>query len=539
MAGVGGMRAWWIAWVAAAGLASCAGCGGSSDNACTIDTDCEAGEVCGADGRCRPRGQDDGGLDGAGHPGDGDFESGDAHGGDAGGEIVDGQDAGAADADGGRPEDAGADAGPADGGDGGADEGPADGGDATGADSGMLVDCDGELVDLQTDPSHCGGCHIRCASGVSCLGGVCQVTCLPDEASLVADPVIDKDQTAIHAITVGGVNLVEANGGYYIIGTCTGADDELQNVISRGSDGSTLHAPGTCPGAPFSISYAGTNPLRVSITVGPLPVDYKGLSVPFDPHQAYFTDFRFSGSGYLVGCADTWSSRTGSGGPYTSIPQPCTIPGHGSVGLARVTAVPDGLWAQIQGPHATIRRVVLSSNLRELFFVRHPYTHNVELSWGIEPLSSSHLPAGSVYHLEEDLYILEPASGGASSARLVSFQLPVSGAPGSTLPAKVTLCNDGSTTWAEPADHVGGTRLGALPTNAITWVPGASGGYSNGATDQRIFVGAPVEPGATVTFDFGLALPQAAGSQLFHARMVHDGVAWFGPDIPVEIQVEP
>lgn len=117
--------------------------------------------------------------------------------------------------------------------------------------------------------------------------------------------------------------------------------------------------------------------------------------------------------------------------------------------------------------------------------------------------------------------------------------MPASGAPGSTAPAKVTLCNDGSTTWIEPADHIGGTRLGALSTNAILWVPGASGGYSNGVTDQRLFVGAPVAPGTTVTFDFGLSLPQAAGSHLFHGRMVHDGVGWFGPEISATIQAGP
>lgn len=405
---------------------------------------------------------------------------------------------------------------------------------------GELVDCNGEWVDLQTSTFHCGKCNRRCGPSISCEGGECRVDCQPDESILVENPVINKDSTAIHSITVNGVNLVEANGGYYIIGTCTGADDEDHNVISRGSDGSTLHAPGTCPGAPFSISYTGTNPLRISITVGPLPVDYKGLSVPFDPHRDYFTDFSFSGSTYHVGCANSWSERSGSGGPFTSIPQPCTIPGHGNVGLARVTVDPNNMRGEIQGPHATIRRVVLSSNLSQLFFVRHPYTHNVEFSWGTEPLSTSHLPAGSVYHLEEELYILEPgASGSTSDSLLVSYELPPSGTPGSTLPAVVTMCNNGSTTWVEPSDNIGGIRLGALPSNSILWSPGASGGYSNGVNDARIYVGAPVDPGTSVNFLFNLLLPSSPGNHLFSAQMVHDGVSWFGPEVSAEVQVAP
>ena len=402
-----------------------------------------------------------------------------------------------------------------------------------------LTECNGARVDLRTDPSHCGRCDRRCGPDVPCTGGACSVDCVPSASSLVADPVIRRDATAIHSIVVDGVNLIEANGGYYVIGTCTGADDENHNVISRGSDGATLHAPGSCPGAPFSIAYSGTNPLRVSITVGPLPVDYKGLSVPFDPHRDYFTDFGFSGSGYSVGCADGWSSRSGSGGPFTSIPQPCVIPGHGSVGLARVTGAPDGMWAEIRGPHATVRRVIISSNLSEVFFVRHPYTHNVELSWGTEPLSRSLLPAGSVYSLEEELHILDPAASAVSSSRLVSYDVPSSAAGGDTVPASVTMCNDGSLSWIEPSDGVGGTRLGALASNALEWVPGPSGGYSNGLDDQRIFLGAPVAPGTVVTFELGLRPPVSPGSYALGARMVQDGVAWFGPEVRAEVRASP
>lgn len=182
-----------------------------------------------------------------------------------------------------------------------------------------------------------------------------QAACGEDALSLAQPEVgsaaitVDYDATGLHLLEWNGVNLLEGTGGYYIIGTCTGADDEFSNVISNGSDGQTLHAPGACPGAPFSLSITGTNPMRVSIQIGPLPVAYAGLSVPFDPKQTLFESFAFSSSGYVVGCGASWSPRTGSGARFDTIPQPCTIPGHGAVGVARVTSVPDGMWAEITG----------------------------------------------------------------------------------------------------------------------------------------------------------------------------------------------
>ncbi|MFC1888785.1 hypothetical protein ACFL4G_03405 [Thermodesulfobacteriota bacterium] len=215
---------------------------------------------------------------------------------------------------------------------------------------------------------------------------------------------VSYDATGIHSIVWDGVDILEGVGGYYIIGTCTGEDIQNQTVISLGSDGQTLHAPGVCPGAPFSIDFSGDNPLHVNIQIGPLPVDYRGLSVPFDPKMDYFDDFLFSGEGYLVGCANTWSPRSGSGGPFSSIPQPCVIPGHGNVGLARVTDPGPGWWGEISGSVVRVRRTILSGNIQEAYFINHPYTHNMELSFNTEPISQHILPAGSTYTLEEELF---------------------------------------------------------------------------------------------------------------------------------------
>jgi len=221
------------------------------------------------------------------------------------------------------------------------------------------------------------------------------------------------DATGIHAIELGGVNLFEGVGGYYIIGTCSGADDPGQNVISKGGDGRTLHAPGQCPGAPYSIAVRGDNPMRVSITVGPLPVAYKSISVPLDPAKRLFDRLAISGDRYEVGCGASWQSRRGSSARFDTIPQPCHIPGFGPVGAARTQRnIGPGTWGEIAGPVARIRRTIVDTNANELIFYRHPGTHNVEIGFGAHR-------AGAVLHLEETITVVAagsaPPSVGAPS----------------------------------------------------------------------------------------------------------------------------
>ncbi|MBW2702036.1 MAG: hypothetical protein JRF33_14565 [Deltaproteobacteria bacterium] len=373
--------------------------------------------------------------------------------------------------------------------------------------------------------------------------GACGTESGPEETdttSLAQGLSVQYDATGIHSIDWEGTDVLAGVGGYYIIGSCTGADDENQNVISLGSDGHTLHSPGVCPGAPFSMQFSGTNPILVNISVGPLPVDYRALSVPFDPTMAYFDSFLISSSGYLVGCANTWTAVSGSGGLFSSIPQPCIIPGHGAVGIARISDPPPGWWGEISGSVVTVRRTILSGNIQEAVFVNHPYTHNMELTFHREPMTTQLLPAGSTYTLQEEISFREPGtqSGTEDNAVVVAVDIPTSVTASSTISATVTLRNTGDTTWVEPADHAGGTRLGSLSENVLTWVPGAAGGYSNSPTDQRLFVPGPVAPNQEVTFSFQIQVPASQGSYLYAARMVHDGVAWFGPEVRHSIQVE-
>ena len=133
--------------------------------------------------------------------------------------------------------------------------------------------------------------YVTCCSLLSVLlsFGACGIETDSAErapATLAQALTVQYDNTGIHYIDWEGTNILDGVGGYYIIGSCTGADDENQNVISLGSDGQTLHSPGVCPGAPFSFQFSGSFPLLVSISVGPLPVDYRSLSVTFDPSMA-------------------------------------------------------------------------------------------------------------------------------------------------------------------------------------------------------------------------------------------------------------
>jgi hypothetical protein len=212
------------------------------------------------------------------------------------------------------------------------------------------------------------------------------------------------DATGIQRIERYHANLFEGVGGYYIIGSCTGADDN-NNVTSQGSDGHTLRAPGSCPGAPFSLTITGTNPYHVKIQIGPLPVAYRTLSVPLDPNKDYFDRFQFAGTSYQVGCGTSFTTRSGSGATFDSIPRPCTIPNVGSVGVARVVPLP--AWGEISGPLGTIRRTITAGNAQELAFINHPGTNNIEI--GFNSNFATTLAAGSILTLEEDITLADAA----------------------------------------------------------------------------------------------------------------------------------
>jgi Domain of unknown function (DUF4214) len=229
--------------------------------------------------------------------------------------------------------------------------------------------------------------------------------------------IVKHNNTGIQGLILGGINLISGTGAYYVIGSCSGADDPSQSVVSIGSNGSTLFAPGQCPGAPFTLTTTVTGPMtaHVSITIGPLPVAYRSLSVPLDPRKSFFTELRTSATGYEVGCGLSWQGRAGGGSAFSAVPTPCFIPVAGPVGAARFVPVPT--WGEISGRFGTIRRTMVSGDGRELFFYNHPNTNNIEISFSND--ISFQLDAGTVVHLEEDLLVTPPAGGYLTRAQVL------------------------------------------------------------------------------------------------------------------------
>jgi hypothetical protein len=127
----------------------------------------------------------------------------------------------------------------------------------------------------------------------------------------------------------------------------------------------------------------------------------------------------------------------------------------------------------------------------------------------------------------------------ALAARFVGDDAPASMAPGETRTVTLTVHNGGSATWSEASKM----RLGAAPgcpsaaaKNAFLFVPGASG-YANGVDDARVTLAAAVAPAADATFTFAITAPATAGDYVLGARMVRDGVAWFGDTFRATIHV--
>lgn len=124
---------------------------------------------------------------------------------------------------------------------------------------------------------------------------------------------------------------------------------------------------------------------------------------------------------------------------------------------------------------------------------------------------------------------------------------PAELAEGATGTVSVTVKNVGSTTWTA----AGNIRLAAISKglqhklwtpNSVIWGGfGASGGYSNSAGDQRVYLGASdaIAPGQSKTFSFTVAAPAKRGKYVLSGQMVHDGTGFFGSAFEREINVVP
>ncbi len=319
-----------------------------------------------------------------------------------------------------------------------------------------------------------------------------------DSAVAGTGPAIElvRDETGIPSVVIGGVNLLGGTGGYYIIGSCSGADDPGQNVISTGATGGVLRAPGACPGAPYRITTRLTSPrsVHVSIQIGPLPVDYRTLSVPLDARKVYIETLRTSASTYEVGCGLSWTPQGGSELRFDAIPRPCEIPGAGFVGAARFVPLPS--WGEIAGPLGTIRRTFTAGDGRELIFFNHPGTNNMEVSFN--PDFSAVLTAGTIVRLEEDITVTPPEGDFPTRAEIL-LPLVYRGVLGREPDAS------GLTTHSPPVQARGAVGMEEVAMAMVASSEFAELRASRSSTEivdqmYRGFLGRAADPGGLLTF---------------------------------------
>lgn len=132
------------------------------------------------------------------------------------------------------------------------------------------------------------------------------------------------------------------------------------------------------------------------------------------------------------------------------------------------------------------------------------------------------------------------AAAAGDLAALQSHDVPATMPAGSIHTVHITYYNSGTTTW--PAGGLyrlgaGSTATGNAHNNDFTWSNFADGGYSNSPTDQRAYLGTTTAPGASATFTFDVTAPTIPGTYHFEARMVHDGVGWFGGVLSLTVTV--
>ncbi|HIE05277.1 MAG TPA: hypothetical protein EYP58_00595, partial [bacterium (Candidatus Stahlbacteria)] len=139
---------------------------------------------------------------------------------------------------------------------------------------------------------------------------------------------------------------------------------------------------------------------------------------------------------------------------------------------------------------------------------------------------------------------LEQAFGrNLRDARFVAVTMPETMAINETATVYITVQNSGNLIWPD-SGHYNPYRLGAGTigngnphNNQLPWSNFEYGGYSNGVLDQRAYLGDTVMPDSNFTLSFDIIGPSTEGLYWFEARMVCDGVEWFGDPLSQGIEV--
>ena len=143
-----------------------------------------------------------------------------------------------------------------------------------------------------------------------------------------------------------------------------------------------------------------------------------------------------------------------------------------------------------------------------------------------------------------DHFVVQAKAFAPALAARLEVAVPKQAAPGSKVIAKIKATNLGKTAW----DAASQVRLGAASgcpsawsINGSAWELAAAEGYVTSPTDARRYLPAAsvVAQGESVTMDVLLVMPAGAGKAHFAARMVQEGVAWFGSTAIADIDVGP
>lgn len=160
-----------------------------------------------------------------------------------------------------------------------------------------------------------------------------------------------------------------------------------------------------------------------------------------------------------------------------------------------------------------------------LYFTTTDFPDN---AWGVFDSGGNRRPSAD--RLGEVAAANRPPLG-AGVTNVVTPEL----AAGSVGEVTVTLVNRGAQTWTA------GTRLAAAPgcpdaatANELEWVP--IDGYANRPDDARVFLPNDVAPGESITLVIPV-LAHTPGTYRFAARMVEEGVAFFGATASTEVSV--
>ncbi|HID32034.1 MAG TPA: hypothetical protein EYP24_01485 [bacterium (Candidatus Stahlbacteria)] len=139
--------------------------------------------------------------------------------------------------------------------------------------------------------------------------------------------------------------------------------------------------------------------------------------------------------------------------------------------------------------------------------------------------------------------LLEAFGSNHRDARFISYSIPDTIFTNETVSVTITIKNTGNILWPDSGSYnpyrlgAGTITNGNPHNNQFQWLNFQFGGYSNGVTDQRAFLGDTVLPDSTTTLSFDIQAPTTGGLYWFEARMVCDGVEWFGAPLSKGIGV--